>query len=220
MTRLILLLGAAWLLAACGSGGSPPPDWKTDAADLIERYKQHALRGENTLAERYFQQAIAATGGAGRLDETARLWLVHCATRRAMLIQDNCDTYLALSQAGARTDDHTYYRFITLQWEGLDATRLPAAYARLPGSAADQRNTQLAAIADPLSRLLAASLLVLVNPADTHAMSIGVETASERGWRQPLLTLLKLQLSQTSDPEVQKRLLTRLQLVEQHFSVH
>lgn len=217
--RMLLMLTMLIGLAACGSSGSPPPDWKTDAADLIERYKKHALRGENILAERYFQQAIAATGGAGRLDETARLWLVHCATRRAMLIQDSCDEYLALTQSGAHADDHTYYRFITLQWDGIDATRLPPPYAKLPGSPPEQRSAQLAAIADPLSRLLAASLLVLVQPDDAQAVSVGVETASERGWRQPLLTLLKLQLSRSTDPSAQRALRVRLQLVEQHFAV-
>ncbi|MBU1396371.1 MAG: hypothetical protein KKE84_09550, partial [Gammaproteobacteria bacterium] len=73
--KTLLALACLVALTAC-SGGPPPPDWKTDAADLIERYQKHALLGENTLAERYFQRAVGATGGAGRVAETARLWLV------------------------------------------------------------------------------------------------------------------------------------------------
>jgi hypothetical protein len=96
MRSLLALLGLA-LLTACGSGGPPPPDWKSDSADLIERYQNHALLGENTLAERYFQQAVGATGGAGRVAETARLWLVRCATRRAMVIDDACAEYAELA---------------------------------------------------------------------------------------------------------------------------
>ncbi|HRK79069.1 MAG TPA: hypothetical protein PLQ95_11070, partial [Thiobacillus sp.] len=65
--KTLLALASLIALAACGSGGPPPPDWKTDAADLIGRYQKHALMGENSLAERYFQQAVAATGGAGRV---------------------------------------------------------------------------------------------------------------------------------------------------------
>ena len=34
--KSLLALGCLVLVAACGSGGPPPPDWKTDAADLIE----------------------------------------------------------------------------------------------------------------------------------------------------------------------------------------
>ncbi|MBS1219710.1 MAG: hypothetical protein H6R21_2843, partial [Proteobacteria bacterium] len=48
--KTLLALASLLLLAACGSGGPPPPDWKTNSADLIERYQKHALLGENTLA--------------------------------------------------------------------------------------------------------------------------------------------------------------------------
>ncbi|PKO71350.1 MAG: hypothetical protein CVU23_06045, partial [Betaproteobacteria bacterium HGW-Betaproteobacteria-17] len=60
----LLALACLLALTACSSG-PPSPDWKTDAADLIERYQKHALLGENMLAERYFQRAVTATGGAG-----------------------------------------------------------------------------------------------------------------------------------------------------------
>ena len=58
--RTALALLASLLLAACGSGGPPVPDWKSDSANLVERYKRHALKGENTLAEKYFGEAVAA----------------------------------------------------------------------------------------------------------------------------------------------------------------
>ena len=123
--KTLLALASLILLTACGSGGPPPPDWKTDAADLIERYQKHALLGENTLAERYFQQAVSATGGAGRVAETARLWLVRCATRRAMLIDDACAEYAELARIEPNAADQAYYQFITLRWEDLDVAQLP-----------------------------------------------------------------------------------------------
>ena len=55
--KLLLSLMALLILTACGSGGPTVPDWKSDSVELIERYKKHALLGEITLAERYFQQA-------------------------------------------------------------------------------------------------------------------------------------------------------------------
>ena len=131
--KILLVLAGLVLLTACGSGGPPPPDWKTDAADLIERYQKHALLGENILAERYFQQAVAATGGAGRVTETARLWLVRCATRRAMLIDDACAEYADLAGIAPNAADHAYYRFLTLRWE---ATRCRPAARPAPRSGA------------------------------------------------------------------------------------
>ncbi len=215
--KTLLTLAGLILLAACGSGGPPPPDWKTDAADLIERYQKHALLGENTLAERYFQQAISATGGAGRVTETARLWLVHCATRRAMLIDDACAEYKELADLEPDIENQAYYRFITLNWNDLDVTLLPAQHRVLVRSSPTRRHEALAEIEDPMARLLDASLLVMRQEANAATLSLAAETASEQGWRQPLLTYLKLQQKQAAargDAVEDDRLSRRIQLVE------
>lgn len=216
--KTLLATASLLLLAACGSGGPPPPDWKTDAADLIERYQKHALLGENILAERYFQQAVAATGGAGRVAETARLWLVRCATRRAMLIDDACAEYAELAGVEPDAADQAYYRFITLRWDALDVALLPPQHRDLLRSPAGKRPEVLGKIDEPLARLLDASLLVMRQESDAATLVVAAETASSQGWRQPLLTYLKLQqeqaISQGNLPE-QARLARRIQLVEQ-----
>lgn len=219
--KRLLALAALTLLAACGSGGPPPPDWKTDAADLIERYAKHALRGENTLAERYFQQAVAATGGAGRVAETARLWLARCAVRRAMLIDDACAEYADLAAVETTPADRAYFRFVTLDWNGLDPALLPAQHRALAGAPADKRHYVPARVEDPLARLLEASLLVMRREADTNTLALAVDTASAQGWRQPLLTYLKLQLAQAeaaAQTDASARLARRIQLIEASFS--
>jgi hypothetical protein len=219
----VLVLAGLVLLTACGSGGPPPPDWKTDSSDLIGRYQKHALLGENTLAERYFQQAVAATGGAGRVAETARLWLVRCATRRAMLVDDACTEYAELSAIAPDAADQAYYRFITLRWENLDAALLPSQHRDLLRAPADKRHETLSRISDPLARLLDASLLVMRQEANAATLALATETASERGWRQPLLTYLKLQHAQATtrgDVAEQARLARRIQLVEQSLLPH
>ncbi|HEY0663508.1 MAG TPA: hypothetical protein VGD18_02750 [Thiobacillaceae bacterium] len=216
--KTLLMLAGLVLLTACGSGGPPPPDWKSDAADLVERYQKHALLGENTLAERYFRQAVAATGGAGRVGETARLWLVHCATRRAMLIDDACSEYAELAPVEPNAADEAYYRFLTLRWEGLDAALLPAHHRELVRAQAEKRPQVVGRIGDPLGRLLDASLLVMRKEADATTLALATETASAQGWRQPLLTYLKLQEKQAAaqgNAAEQARLARRIQLVEE-----
>lgn len=216
--KSLFALACLILLGACGSGGPPPPDWKTDAADLVERYKKHALVGENRLAERYFQQAVAATGGAGRVVDTARLWLVHCATRRAMLIDDACPEYVELASIEPDAADQAYYRFLTLDWEAVDIARLPRQHRDLVRGSPAARPALLAAIDDPLARLLDAGLLVMRQEADAGTLALAVETASLQGWRRPLLTYLKLQEKQAAarnDPGEQARLAQRIRLVEQ-----
>lgn len=215
--RSVLALAALLLLAACGSGGPPPPDWKTDAADLIARYQKHALLGENTLAERYFQQAVRATGGAGRVGETARLWLVRCATRRAMLIDDACPEYAALADDAPSPVDATYHRFLNLHWAELDPSLLPTQHRELVRTPSDRRPQILARVDDPLARLLQASLLVMRQEAGAGTLSLAAETASAQGWRQPLLTYLTLQQRQAlarNDLAESGRLARRIELVE------
>ena len=215
--RTALALLASLLLAACGSGGPPVPDWKSDSANLVERYKRHALKGENTLAEKYFGEAVAATGGAGRVTETARLWLVHCAVRRAMLIADPCAEYRGLTGAAGAAQDEAYYRYLTLAWDKLDPARLPARHARVPTSGVPARPAVLAALDDPLARLIAAGLTVQRGEADDATLDLAIETASERGWTQPLLAYLKLRLARAqaaNDLETSGKIEQRLDLVE------
>jgi len=219
--KSLLALACLVLLAACGSGGPPPPDWKTDSADLIARYQKHALLGENTLAERYFRQAVSATGGAGRVAETARLWLVRCATRRAMLIDDACTEYADLARIDPNAADQAYYQFVTLRWEGLDASLLPSQHQDLLRAPAGKRRETLGKIDDPLARLLDASLLVMRQEADATTLALATETASSQGWRQPLLTFLKLQQKQAAtqgNAAELARLDRRIQLVEQNLT--
>ncbi len=221
MKSLLSILGLI-LLTACGSGGPPPPDWKTDAADLIERYQKHALRGENILAERYFQQAVTATGGAGRVHETAHLWLVRCATRRAMLIDDACTEYARLAQTEPNAANAAYFQFLTLQWDAVDIALLPSQHHDVVSAPAHARPALLSGIDDPLARLLDASLLVMRQEADSSTLTLATTTASDQGWRQPLLTYLKLQEKQAvtrGDTAELARLSLRIQLVEQSFAV-
>jgi len=220
MKSLLAALGLI-MLTACGIGGTPPPDWKVDAADHIERYQKHALLGENTLAERNFQQAIAATGGAGRVADTARLWLVRCATRRAMLIDDPCAEYVELARIEPDAADHAYYQFLTLHWEATDVALLPQQHRELVGASAGTRRTLLTQMDDPLARLLDASLLVMRQEADATTLTLATETTSAQGWRQPLLTYLKLQAKQAhiqGNAIELARLTQRIQLVEQSFA--
>jgi hypothetical protein len=214
-------LASLVLLTACGSGGPPPPDWKTDSSDLIGLYQKHALLGENTLAERYFRQAISATGGAGRVAETARLWLVRCATRRAMLIDDACAEYAELARVEPNAADQAYYQFVTLRWEDLDVAQVPEQHRDLVRTPAATRHEVLNRINDPLARLLDASLLVMRQEAGGTTLEVATETASSQGWRQPLLTYLKLQQEQAAaqgDAPRQARLARRIQLVEQSLA--
>ena len=58
------------------------------------------------------------------------------------------------------------------------------------------KRQDLAAIADPLSRLIAAGVLLRRSAATPAVVDTAVDTASQRGWRRPLLAWLGVQLRQ------------------------
>lgn len=216
-----ILIGAslcALLLHACG-GGPKVPDWKKDSVNLVEKYQKAELRGETQRAERYFEQALAAAGSAGRLDDAARLHLVRCATRQASLDYEPCSGYLEHARFGISAEDDAYYRFLTSQQGTLDTGKLPAQYRDFAKNAGPAKMlASLQSISDPLSRLIAASVLVARKQADDAILNLAAETASGQGWRKPLLVYLKLMENRATvknDKLEAEKLRTRIKLVEE-----
>jgi len=143
---------------------------------------------------------------------------VRCATRRAMLIDDACTEYAGLARNEPDAADQAYYQFITLRWDTIEIARLPVQHRALVSAPAGKRNEVLNQISDPLARLLDASLLVMRQEGDATTLGLATETASSQGWRQPLLTYLKLQEKQAvnqGNAAERDRLVQRIQLVEE-----
>jgi hypothetical protein len=60
-------------------------------------------------------------------------------------------------------------------------------------------NKAVAGIKEPLPRLVAAALLLKTGRADPATLALAVDTASERGWRRPLLAWLEVELKRARD---------------------
>lgn len=220
MKKLLLLLSAL-TLTACGSKGPPIPDWKTDSSNFIERYKKTYLMGENTVADRFFEQAVSATSGAGKVAETARLWLIQCALHKASLATDSCERYAEMAKTDTTAEDKAYFQFLTGHWEQLDVKALPAHYVPILKAATGDvahTNAALSAMTDPLSRLIGASLLLERKQVNDETLALATQTASDQGWRRPLLVYLKLRGSRAQergDTDAQERLNVQIKLVEE-----
>ncbi len=212
------VLLATLLLSACSSR-PPQPDWKKDSVSYVQKYNKAELKGENTLAERYFELALSAAAQAGGLEETARLHLIRCATRQASLTFAPCPAYQQLTRLAPNAEDAAYQRFINGDWEGLDSAKLPAQYRDFFSSQDTQKRIQsVEKIADPLSRLIAISIAIQRKQSDPALLNMGAETASAQGWRKPLLVYLKLLEQQSAgDTLQQESLRARIKLVEDSF---
>jgi hypothetical protein len=181
------------LLAGCVSR-PPPPDWKLNAHGLLESYAKHYLNGETLLAERHFERARAEVARTGRLDLAARAELARCAIRTAALETGPCQGYTALA-AHADAEDRAYARFLAGNWQGLEVSTLPPQYRALV-KAQDEASLarSLEAIGDPVSRAIAAGVLLLAGRAAPEVIAAAIRTASDQGWRRALLAWLEVQL--------------------------
>lgn len=210
MRRLAALTGLL-LLAACGSN-PPPPDWKENTQSALENFEKYYLQGRTALADLSFARARAEAARTGQAAWVARVELARCATRAAALEFDDCPAYARL-QAGATPEEKSYAAFLAGDWQAVDAKALPAQYAPMLKSGA----TDLPKTADPLSRLIAAGVLFRssrITPAD---ITVAIDTASEQGWRRPLLAWLGIELKRAEaagDQTAVSAIKQRIELVE------
>jgi hypothetical protein len=207
-----LLLVALALLAAC-AGAPVPPDWQANAQAALHNFSTAYYAGNTRLAAQEFAHARAEIASTGRPDLLARAELVRCAARVASLEFDDCAGFQALA-ADAGAEERAYAAFLAGKWQGLDPTLLPAQHRALLAGAADAGT--LAAIADPMSRLVAAGVLFRIGRLTPAGIATAAETASANGWRRPLLAWLGVQAQRADaagDGAAATRIRRRIEIV-------
>lgn len=182
--KIAYLLIAA-VLAGCVSKPLPP-DWQANAKSALDASVDDYLKGHTAASEAEFREARRETAATGRLDRVAQVELVRCAAQAASLVFEECPGYAALA-ADATPAQRAYAAYLAGQWEGLDVALLPEQHRAVVGGGA------LDKIEDPLSRLVAAGALFKAGRMTPQGVALAVDTASNRGWRRPLLTWLGVQ---------------------------
>ena len=185
------VLSLSLALAACSST-PPAPDWQVNAKSSIERATDAALRGDSRIEAVEFARARAEVARTGQPALMARLELLRCATQVAALDFALCSGFEALA-ADAAPPEQAYARYLAGEATPADAALLPLAHRSLANQPAAS-DAALSAIADPLSRLIAAGVLLRRDQATPGVIQQAVDAASGQGWRRPLLAWLGVQL--------------------------
>lgn len=188
MIKLTLTVLLAAVLAGCASK-PVPPSWKSNAQDALSGYSDAYLKGDTAIAEAEFARARSEVASTGRPDLVAHAELVRCATRVASLEHDLCPGFKLLEQ-DASAAERAYAAYLTGQWQGLDPMLLPEQHRAVLKTGDGQGKSVLNAIADPLARLVAAGALLQMGRMTPDDITVATETASEQGWRRPLLMWL------------------------------
>ena len=182
LTALLVVVA----LAGCSST-PPPPDWQMNARGALDAFTTAYMTG-NARVEAEFSRARSALSATGQPELVARAELLRCAAQVASLVLQPCDGFEPLRQ-DAPAAERAYAAYLAGQAQPSDAALLPADQrAALAGGAGAVKG-----IADPLSRLVAAGVLMRMGRATPEVMALAVDTASAQGWRRPLLAWLGVQ---------------------------
>lgn len=186
MRCLFTLVLSTLLLAAC-THQPPPPDWLLTARSAGEQHARFYLEGRDRLAQSQLQTARAAVSRTGNASAMARIELHACAARIASLQPPACPEFQPLADDAGQAEN-AYFRYLTGQLAEGDLALLPATQ-----QAAWRNPSSLSDITDPLSRLLAAAVLLHAGRLLPVAHQIAIDTASQQGWRRPLAHWLQLE---------------------------
>lgn len=187
-TRIAAILLALGALSACASKHRVP-DWAINEQGAAERATEAYLSGDSRVAEAEWRRARSEVTRTARPDLLARLELARCAAQVAALDAAPCSGYDAVA-TDAAAPEQAYARYLRGQLSAADVALLPKAQQAIATQQAAQATATLAAIEDPLSRLVAAGALAVRGPLPMAVVQQAVDTASAQGWRRALLAWL------------------------------
>lgn len=205
-------LAAAGLLAACSSGPRAP-DWQLEAKGSMERSVAAYMEGNSRVEMAELERARGQLTRSGRAELLATAELLYCATRVASLVLDQACPGFEKLRPDATEAQRAYADYLRGRVQ-------PQGIALLPDTqraAAAGNAGAVAGIVDPLSKLVAAGVLLQTGKADPAVIRQAIDTASAQGWRRPLLAWLGVELrlaEQGGNTAEAERLRRRIELTQ------
>ncbi len=184
-------LGAMALLAACA--GPPTPEWQANAHSAAQRATRAFLEGADRVADAEWRTAQSELARTAQPQQVLRGALVRCAVEQSALQAHACSPGAAGLQHAA-APDIAYARYLAAEATPADVPLLPAAHQAVAAALLANTAADLQTIKDPLSRLVAASVVLKARGPEGGLLQTAVDTSSAQGWRKPLLAWLRLQL--------------------------
>jgi len=189
MKGLLALAVAVVLLAGCGNKPRAP-DWQMNAHDGLDRYAKAYMTGNARVESSEFEHARKELESTGQPGLVARAELTRCALRVASLVMEPCEGFERL-RPDAPAPERAYADYLAGRIAPADVPLLPPQHRAVAAGQGDAAAVQ--AVEDPLSRLVAAGVLLRTGRAGPQVLAIAGDTASAQGWRRPLLAWLGVQ---------------------------
>jgi hypothetical protein len=211
-----ICLVTALFLNACNSH-PPLPDWQTNTKEFSERAVAAYLNGNAKVEIAEMSLARNEVRRTGRADLLARVELKYCAAQVASLAFGPCAGFDPL-RADVTAAERAYADYLQAKVSAADIALLPDAQRALASGKADDASNAavIAAMADPLSQLVAAGVLFESGNAGPMVIAKAIDAAASQGWRRPLLAWLNVQLKRaelSGAQEDAQRIKRRIDLV-------
>lgn len=193
MKKPFCLLLFFLLLAGCGS--KPAPLWIATGHKQLETFKQDFLTDRSPpITEIHFRKAVEEMKKGGDADLLGKAWLTRMALQIAVLSEVDPGDYPRIEAAEAVPANANFYRF--LQGDpAVTVSLLPESYrpfwTTLRNGDSARAAAAIAAIDDPLSRLIASGIAVRQGLETESVLRTSVKTASQKGWKRALLAWLE-----------------------------
>lgn len=213
ITTILLALGTL-MLSACSSAPKAP-DWQLEAKGAMDRSVTAYLEGNARVDLAELTRARAQLSSTGRADLVASAELLHCAAHVASITFEPCAGFAPL-RPDATAAQRAYADYLGGKITPDQIALLPASQ-RVAASRSANDAGPVQGMEDPLSTLVAAGVLLQTGKANPATIAQAVDTASNQGWRRPLLAWLGVQAqraTQAGQVAEAERLQRRIKLVE------
>jgi hypothetical protein len=177
------------------------------------------LAGDTRASAAESDRARVEIARTGRIDLLARAELMLCAARVASLEFETCEGFEKL-RVDAAAPERAYADYLAGQVQSEAIALLPPAQRGVAAKGASDESSAASVkeIEDPLSRLVAAGVLMQAGRVTPAVVTLAVETASAQGWRRPLLAWLgvqRMRAEKAGDSTAAERLRRRIEIIEQ-----
>ena len=178
------------------SVAKPIPDWLSVSVSSIESYKKYYLSGRTEVAERQFTRALHEAKKTGNPEILARLYLIKMAVTSATLEELETKEYERLNALAPSPINETYFAFLSGNLTAADERFLPDQYRSFFKAVKERKDPislreEIEKIDEPLSALIAVSVLTRLHLEDEAILKRAIEISSAQGWERPLLAYLR-----------------------------
>jgi len=207
MKKHVIVFAFLMLFAGCGS--KPIPDWTNAAFNQLDNYKKNYLSGKVLIAELHFNKATEEIRKSGNFEILARAYLTKCAVQTAVLEKIDDREYLKIEAVHPSASNRNFHEFLKGNVDRVERNLLPEQYQGVFTAFRSGKNgavtDEILKMEDPLSRLIAAGLVVQHNKHDERCLQVAIDTASRNGWKKALLVyLVKIQSFYENKKELEK----------------